>query len=170
MQKQSDVAFVRVLRMAEQQLTVDLLFEEPLIAAMPMSHRLVRECRDALPSLKSLQADAFVLYGPPGTGLYDETVRACAQAGFVPTIGQHAPRIASTLGFVAAGMGVALVPASMRHVTVDGVAYRRLPVSVDAKAVLGIATRRNDSSAVVRNFVRLVKQSARTVRQEDVRP
>jgi DNA-binding transcriptional LysR family regulator len=169
LQKQSDVAFVRVARMAEQQLTVDLLFEEPLIAAMPKSHRLVRERRDALPSLESLHADAFVLYGPPGTGLYDETVRACAKAGFVPTIGQHAPRITSTLGFVAAGMGVALVPASMRHVTVDGVAYRRLPASVDAKAVMAIATRRHDPSALVQNFVRLVKQSAQTARQKDAR-
>jgi DNA-binding transcriptional LysR family regulator len=160
MQKQSDVAFVRVARLEEQQLSVDLLFAEPLIAAMPRSHRLVRESRGALSSLKSLQADAFVLYGPPGTGLYDETLRACAKAGFVPTIGQHAPRIASTLGFVAAGMGVALVPESMRHVRVDGVAYRRLPASVDAKAMLGLATRRHDPSAVVQNFVRLVKQTA----------
>ena len=168
-QKQADVAFVRVARLADEQLTVDLLFDEPLIAALPKSHRLVRERRGSLPSLESLQDDAFVLYGPPGTGLHDETVRACAKAGFVPTIGQHAPRIASTLGFVAAGMGVALVPASMRHVAVDGVAYRSLPASVDAKALLGLASRRHDPSAVVQSFVRLVKQSAQTFRERGAR-
>ena len=168
-QKQSDVAFVRIARLSDEQLSVDLLFDEPLIAALPKAHRLVRERRDPLPSLESLRTDAFVLYGPPGTGLYDETVRACARAGFVPTIGQHAPRITSTLGFVAAGMGVALVPASMRHVKVDGVAYRRLPASVNAKAVLGLATRRHDASAAVQNFVRLVKQSAQSFRKKDSR-
>lgn len=168
-QKQSDVAFVRVARLADEQLTVDLLFDEPLMAALPKSHRLVRERRDRLPSLESLRADAFVLYGPPGTGLYDETVRACARAGFVPTVGQHAPRIASTLGFVAAGMGVALVPESMRHVAVDGVAYLRLPASVDAKVALGLASRQHDPSVVVQNFVRSVKQAAQTLRQRDPR-
>ena len=159
-QKRIDVAFVRVATMADLDLTVHLLFEEPLIAALPKAHRLARGRRDALPSLRSLEGDAFVLYGPPGTGLYDETMRACANAGFSPTIGQHAPRIASTLGFVAAGMGVALVPDSMRHVAVDGVAYKRLPASVKARAVLGIASRRHDPSAVVRNFLRLVTVSA----------
>jgi DNA-binding transcriptional LysR family regulator len=166
-QKQSDVAFVRVARLADEQLVVDLLFDEPLIVALPKSHRLVRERRDPLPALSNLRDDAFVLYGPPGTGLYDETVRACAKAGFAPTIGQHAPRITSTLGFVAAGMGVALVPASMRHVAVDGVAYRRLPASVDAKTALGLASRRHDPSAVVQTFVRLVKQAAQTFRRKD---
>lgn len=164
-QKQCDAAFVRVARLSDDQLSVDFLFDEPLIAALPQSHRLVRERRDPLPSLESLGSDSFVLYGPPGTGLYDETVRACAKAGFVPTIGQHAPRITSTLGFVAAGMGVALVPASMRHVKVDGVSYRRLPPSVDAKAVLGLATRRHEASAAVRNFVRLVKLAAQALRE-----
>ena len=166
MQKQSDVAFVRVARLADEQLTVDLLFDEPLIAALPKSHRLARQRRDALPSLEDLRADDFILYGPPGTGLYDETVRACARAGFVPRIGQHAPRIASTLGLVGAGMGVALVPASMRHVAVDGVSYRRLPASIDAKVALGLASRRHDPSAVVQNFTRSVKQAAQAFRQK----
>jgi DNA-binding transcriptional LysR family regulator len=164
--KQSDVAFVRIARLADEQLHVDLLFEEPLIAALPTSHRLVRDRRDPLPALSSLQDDPFVLYGPPGTGLYDETLRVCAVAGFVPTIGQQASRIASTLGLVAAGMGVALVPASMRHVAVDGVAYRRLPASVAAKAVLGLASRRHDPSVVVQSFVKLTKEAAQGFREK----
>ena len=138
-------------------------------ASTTKSHRLVRERRNPLPSLESLQADAFILYGPPGTGLYDETVGACAKAGFVPTIGQHAPRIASTLGFVAAGMGVALVPQSMRHVAVDGVAYRRLPASVEAKIPMGLASRRHDPSVVVQNFAALVKQAAQAWQQMDAK-
>ena len=163
-QKQIDVAFVRVATMADPELSAQVLFEEPLIAALPAAHRLARARRDTLPSLRSLEDDAFVLYGPPGTGLYDETMRACASAGFSPKIGQHAPRITSTLGFVATGMGVAMVPASMRHVAVDGVVYKRLPASVKAKTVLGLASRRHDPSALVRNFLRLVTASARSRR------
>ncbi len=150
-EKRIDVAFVRVAEMRDDSLRVDMLLEEPLIAALPASHLLARQ--GTIPSLEALRLDAFVLYGPPGTGLYDETVRACNAAGFTPVIGQVAPRITSTLGFVAAGMGVALVPASMRRVAVDGIAYRDFGSSVRAKAVLGVAWRRNESIAVVRNFI-----------------
>ncbi len=150
-EKRIDVAFVRVAEMRDDSLRVDMLLEEPLIAALPASHLLARQ--GTILSLEALRLDAFVLYGPPGTGLYDETVRACNAAGFTPVIGQVAPRITSTLGFVAAGMGVALVPASMRRVAVDGIAYRDFGSSVRAKAVLGVAWRRNESIAVVRNFI-----------------
>jgi LysR substrate binding domain len=129
-------------------------------AARPAFRARLADSADAVSSLSSLQTGAFVLYGPPRTGLYDEIVRACAAAGSVQTIGQHAPRTASTPGLVAAGVGVGPVPAPLRHVTVGGVARRRLPASADAKVALGPASRRHHPSAVVRNFVRLVKLEA----------
>ena len=150
---QMDVAFVRVTAMNDASLAVVPILEEPLIAALPRAHPLARGRSLPIASLTALKEDAFVLFGPPGTGIYDQTISACAAAGFSPTVGQLAPRITSTLGFVAAGMGVALVPASMRRVAVDGVAYRDFGRSMKATAVLGLAHRRHDPSPVVRNFV-----------------
>ncbi len=155
-EKRIDVAFVRVADMREASLRVDMLLEEPLIAALPADHLLAQP--GTIPSLKALKHDAFVLYGPAGTGIYDETISACTTAGFSPLIGQLAPRITSTLGFVAAGMGVALVPASMRRVAVDGVVYREFAPSFRAKAVLGVAWRRNEPIAVVRNFISSIRK------------
>ena len=160
--KQMDVAFVRVASLKNPELTVDVLVQEPLIVALPKGHALARDRRQTLHGLNSLRDDAFVLYGPPGTGLYDETMRACAAAGFHPTIGQHAPRITSTLAFVAAGMGVSLVPESMQHVSVDGVVYKRLPKAAGATTVLAVAARRHDPSIVLQNFLRQVRESAKT--------
>lgn len=160
--KQMDVAFVRVASLENPELTVDVLLQEPLIVALPKEHALARDRRQTLRGLSSLKDDAFVLYGPPGTGLHDETMRACADAGFHPTIGQRAPRIASTLAFVAAGTGVSLVPESMQHVSVDGVVYKRLPKSAGATTVLAVASRRHDPSTVVQNFLRQVRVSAKT--------
>ncbi len=42
---------------------------------------------------------------PSGPGLYDSIIAACQQAGFSPRVGQEAPRLASTLSLVAAGLG-----------------------------------------------------------------
>ena len=152
-----DVAFVRVSRLGAEKLTVTHLLDEKLIVALPAKHALARGRRDAAMPLARLSREAFILYGPPGTGLHDETLHACRTAGFTPTVFQRAPRITTTLGFVAAGMGVTLVPQSMRNIAIDGVAYRALRGAVCPSAVLALASRRHDPSQVVRNFIRLVK-------------
>jgi DNA-binding transcriptional LysR family regulator len=91
-------------------------------------------------------------------------VAACRKAGFSPRIGQHAPRIASTLGLVSVGLGISLVPASIQGVQVDGVVYRRLLPLERPMAVLNLARRRGDPSAIVQNFSNLVRRAAHTGR------
>jgi DNA-binding transcriptional LysR family regulator len=93
-----------------------------------------------------------------GTAICDATTAACAAAGFTPRVAQLAPRITSTLGLVAAGMGAALVPASMRRIGVDGVVYRDFHECAGGKAVLGLASRHHDPSIVVKNFIASVRR------------
>jgi len=65
---------------------------------------------------------------------------ACRQHGLSPRIGQQAPQLSSAVNLVAAGMGVAIVPASLRHLRPDGVVYR--PFALEwPRAVLGLALR-----------------------------
>jgi DNA-binding transcriptional LysR family regulator len=158
---QMDVAFVRTPTIHGDSLVVSPLLEEPLVVALPGLHTMAQGKRDTALPLKRLAGDSFILFGPPGTGIYDETVAACRAAGFSPQIGQQAPRITSALGLVAAGLGIALVPESMQNMSMDGVAYRRLKGAPQPKAVLGLASRRGDPSAVVRQFVNLVKRAAK---------
>src|SRR6516162_2420820 len=55
------------------------------------------------------------------------------------------------MGLVAAGTGVSLVPASVRRLALDGVAYR--PVSGAPRSELVAITRAGDDSALARAFV-----------------
>jgi DNA-binding transcriptional LysR family regulator len=162
---QMDVAFVRTTTIHADDIVVSSLLEEVMIVALPSLHAMAGVRGTALP-LKRLADDPFILYGPPGTGLYDETVGACRAAGFSPRIGQQAPRITSTLGLVAAGLGIALVPESVQNINMDGVVYRRVKGTPQPKAVLGLASRRGDPSAVVRQFLNHVKRAAK-VRSTD---
>jgi DNA-binding transcriptional LysR family regulator len=162
---QMDVAFVRTTTIHADDIVVSSLLEEVMIVALPSLHAMAGVRGTALP-LKRLADDPFILYGPPGTGLYDETVGACRAAGFSPRIGQQAPRITSTLGLVAAGLGIALVPESVQNINMDGVVYRRVKGTPQPKAVLGLASRRGDPSAVVRQFLNHVKRTAK-VRSTD---
>jgi DNA-binding transcriptional LysR family regulator len=112
--------------------------------------------------LAALAAETFIVYRRrSGPGLYDAIFAACHAAGFSPVVGQEAPRIVSTLNLVAAGLGIAIVPASLRRMQMDGVVYRRLS-GTQPRAPLLLATRRGDTSAVVRRFLDLVKRTART--------
>jgi DNA-binding transcriptional LysR family regulator len=153
---QMDVAFVRARQIHADEVQVMPLLEEPMVVALPSRHPMAKTSRSKGVPLKSLASEPFILIGPPGTGLHDETVAACRAAGFAPRLGQPAPRITSTLSLVAAGLGIALVPSTMQSVRIAGVVYRSLRGAAP-KAFLGLASRRCDPSPVVRQFVVLIR-------------
>lgn len=158
-----DAAFLRAPVMDPQGLVVHPLLKEPLVVALPSSHKLAGDGFRSEPlPLLALAGETFIMFGgSAGPGIADASTAACHRAGFSPRVGQQAPRIASTLGLVSVGLGVALVPASIRRVQVDGVVYRRLLRGERPAAVLNLALRRGDSSPVVRNFSDLVRRAAR---------
>lgn len=155
---QLDVAFIRTSLTDEEQLAVDPLLEEPMVVALPGHHELAQCGADDAIAFATLANEVFVLYGPPGTGMYDATIAACHTAGFNPRVGQvgastqQAPRIGSTLSLVAAGLGITLVPASLQRLSLDGVVYRPLKGANLPRALLGLARRAADPSSVVRQF------------------
>src|SRR5207247_11388299 len=82
-------------------------------------------------------------------------------SGLSPSLGEDAPRVTSALTLVSACLGISAVPASMQRMIMGGVAYRRLKGPNQPKAVLNLASRRGDPSAVVRHFLNLVRRAAR---------
>ena len=136
------------------------LLEEPLVVALPKGHALARgQARAALP-LKGLADETFVVNRNRGP-MPDAVFAACHAAGFSPRVGQEAPHVISTLPLVAAGIGISIVPASLQHMHIRGVVYRRLTGSRQLKVPLSLASRRGDTSAVVREFVNLVRRRAK---------
>ena len=168
--EQTDVAFIRTAPADPEGLAIEPLLDEPMVVALPSGHPLANGGRDAAIPLKRLAAETFILYGPPGTGMYDTIIAACHAAGFNPNVGnlgastQQAPRIGSTLSLVAAGLGVTFVPASLQRMNIEGVTYRRVKADAPPTARLSLASRRADPSATVRQFVALVRSAARTLR------
>jgi DNA-binding transcriptional LysR family regulator len=160
-----DVAFTRTPVAHPDGLVVSSLLEEALMLALPSEHTLARTSRNggAALALKRLAHETFIVYGPPGSGLIEATTAACQAAGFSPRIGQAAPRVTSAIGLVASGLGISLVPASLRHFHVDGMVYRPLKGSPQAKAILNLVSRRGDTSSVIRQFLHLVKRAAKDV-------
>jgi DNA-binding transcriptional LysR family regulator len=164
-----DAAFIRTPVADPAGLIVDRLLEETMLVALPGDHPLAQSGRGerAGVNLKRLAGETFIVYRRhTGPGLYDAIIAACHAAGFSPLVGQEAPRIVATLNLVAAGLGLSIVPASLQRMQMDGVAYRLLTGPVQPKAPMLLASRRGDTSAVVRQFLALVRQTAKTFRAD----
>jgi DNA-binding transcriptional LysR family regulator len=161
-----DAAFIRTPVADPMGIAINPLLEEAMLVALPATHALAADATE-LP-LAALAAETFIVYRrPSGPGLYDAIFGACHAAGFSPIVGQEAPRIVSTLNLVAAGLGIAIVPASLARMQMDGVIYRPLHSSGQPRAPLLLATRRGDTGAVVRRFLDVVRRMARTFPRTD---
>ena len=75
--EQMDVAFIRATLGDGHGLAVISLLEEPMVVALPTTHVMARNKPETAVSLERLAGETFILYGPPGTEMYDSTIAAC---------------------------------------------------------------------------------------------
>jgi len=81
----------------------------------------------------------------------EAVLRSCKEAGFAPHKEHEAPGTAVLLALIAAGLGVALVPASVRAIPLTGVVFRDV---VDAGTIeLALAWRAESTSPLVRTVL-----------------
>ena len=162
-----DAAFVRSPVGSVPGLLVDDVLDEPMLVALPAGHPLAVGTGTPLP-LSDLAGESFILYRrPAGPGLHDAILAACHAAGFSPTVAQEAPRLTATLSLVAAGLGVSVVPASLRLLGGEGVAYRALTGCPGLSAPMYLAVRRPGTSLVLARFRKLVHQVIAAPRRSD---
>jgi len=135
------------------------LLREPLVAALPADDALARS--RTLLSLSSLARRPFIIFPrSAATGLYDSIVEFCRQAGFTPHVAQEAIQMQTIVSLVSAGLGVALVPASLRDLRRRGVVYRRLREDSPLLTVL-LAWREGNRSACLAQFAATARASIR---------
>lgn len=144
-----DAAFLRPDAVDKQGLRLFHLADEPLIAALASA----RMPHGEPIRLEQLAEDPFILTPRAlGPTLFDATLEACRLAGFEPVLGQSAPQVASVLALVAAELGVALVPESMRDASFKGVTYHDLQGNAP-KVALALAIRNDERAATVAAFL-----------------
>ncbi|WP_107766925.1 LysR substrate-binding domain-containing protein [Nocardioides terrigena] len=137
---------VGVLRppMAGEGLHLRVIESEPLVLAVAADHRLATAPKV---SMSDLRAEPFVLFAGTSSAVNDAVLRSCRTAGFVPHREHEAAGISVLLPLVAADLGVALVPASVRAAPLAGVVFRDVP---DAATVeLAVAWRSDETNPAV---------------------
>jgi DNA-binding transcriptional LysR family regulator len=138
-------------------LAVMPILREPLVAALPQGHRLRRQKQVAIRALKGEQ---FVL--PPRHAapvLYDQIIGLCRRGGFEPRVAQEATQMQTIVSLVSAGLGVAIVPASIQELHRARVLYRSLQPN-DVMTEMALVYDAGSRSQVLRVFVELVEKAA----------
>jgi DNA-binding transcriptional LysR family regulator len=151
-----DVGFVRVPR-ARPELRIETVVEEPVVAALPDAHPLATH---SLLKLADLEGEPLVLLTRAGApGLREALAPAIDRLGGEERIVQEVTETQTVVGLVAAGVGVSLVPESMRALERAGVTYR--PLDGEAPKVrLTMAWRAADDSAVLNRFLEMARAAA----------
>lgn len=95
-------------------------------------------------------------------GFHDTIMDCYGAAGLAPRVGQEAIQMQTIVSLVSAGMGVALVPQSLRHLRRTGVVYRPLAQAVPTIET-GLVWRVQEVSPVLAAFIEIVRAHAATV-------
>ena len=156
-----DVGFVRPPIQGEGFAQQPIL-QESLVVALSEGHRLVRGgaagqvAGQVELGIADLASEDFILFPRPlAPGLYDQVISLCQQGGFSPRVVQEAVQMQTIVGLVAAEIGIALVPESLRNLQRVGVVY--LPLrEVTPRAEIALVWREGDLSPTVGQFLEMV--------------
>lgn len=112
----------------------ETLRRDRLIVALPAEHPLAG--RDAL-TVGDLQDEDFIAHAGQGRSVMSGLLAAvCADAGFAPRIRHEVSETSTLVTLVAAGLGLAVVPAPTADLDIAGVTYRPLePASLGVDLV-----------------------------------
>jgi DNA-binding transcriptional LysR family regulator len=138
-------------------LSFETVLEEQVVVAIPDVHPLAQS---ALLRMEDLVGEALVLLTPAGSpGLRAALATSIAQLGGEERIIQEASEMQTVIGLVAAGIGISLVPESVRALVRHGVTYR--PLDGEAPLMkLAMAWRSTDESPVLAAFLEQARAAA----------
>ncbi|WP_421994851.1 LysR substrate-binding domain-containing protein [Roseococcus sp.] len=150
-----DIGFVRAPVIAPPGIVTARLHREPLLIALPPGHALAEE--ESVPAA-ALAGEAFIIPDQgASTSFQHHTLAVAQRGGFVPRMTHRARDLIAVATLVGLGMGVAVVPDSLRRtLNLPGVNYRPLrgaPILADIAA----AFRRGESAPATRALIRQIR-------------
>ena len=148
-----DIVFAHPpLRMPEN-LDCVRLVNDPLVAVVPLEHRLVGS---ELIGLEQLAEDDWVMFpranNPP---VYDNMIALCRSAGFTPRVVFETHHMLTRLGLIASGYGVHLVHRAWQLMPYPGVAY--IPVVPTDNVVVSGFWRKDNDNPVLAKLVEVAR-------------
>ena len=138
-----DVGFSRI-RFDDPAVRRDVLHEERLVVALPLSHPLLE--REGPLSFAELAGEQLILYPRmPRPNYADQVISIFRDRGLEPHIAHEARELQTAIGLVAAEVGICIVPTSVQRLRRDDVVYRELVEQTITSPII-MSRRINDRS------------------------
>lgn len=138
-----DVGFGRI-RFDDPAVRRDVLREERLVVALPLSHPLLE--REGSLSFTELAGEPLILYPRvPRPSYADQVISIFRDRGLEPKIAHEARELQTAIGLVAAEVGICIVPTSVQRLRRDDVVYRELVEQTITSPII-MSRRTNDQS------------------------
>jgi DNA-binding transcriptional LysR family regulator len=153
------VAIIRAAVARPADLVFRELTRENMLVALPAGHPLVSRTaagENAPVPLRALAGERLILvrrHAAPG--MYANVIDACYKAGFEPLVIAEVEQMLISVNLVAAGVGISLVPASIRELRQEGIAYCPIADAPSLIAPLTLVYRRGEARPIVTAFVEL---------------
>ena len=162
---EADIAFMRKLPIAAQNVESRLLLNEQIVMALPADHS---KADAGQIDLRDFAGEDFVFTPQAlGSGYHSQLIALCEAAGFYPRVVQEAAQLHTLIGLVACGFGVALVPESIANsIMRDKVVFRRIgPVGAALNPAIGLYLSWNtdNQSPLLDSFISLLDFGATAV-------
>ncbi len=147
--------------------TATRLLSDPLVVAVDPTHPLSGR-RDL--HLSELRNERFVFYPRSyGVGIYDYFIQLCGKRSFVPAIVQEAREASTIIGLVATGLGIAVVPSSLRYIGIPNIVYVPL-ADTDAMTELLMVYRAGEANSRIANLSQMARAKALSWKEESQKP
>jgi DNA-binding transcriptional LysR family regulator len=132
------------------------LLDDPLYAILPVGHPLAAH---RTLTMADLAAEPWIGSEPPGPCL-DVLLDACAAAGFSPNFVATSEDYATAIGFVAAGLGVGLVPRLGLGTRHPGVAARKVCRPAPARSIFLAVREASMGQSAMRTLLEALREAA----------
>jgi len=148
LEHRTDACFIRSPP-TDKHLVQELAWHEDVVVAMSSIHRLAKRKRI---EIKDLREEEYIVLAPDSSDFARSIMDWCVKAGFLPHVAHEVIDSQSIIGLIAAGFGVALLPASIARLTGDEIIFHTLGPSAPAADVF-LVYRSDDPSPVLQTFI-----------------
>ena len=164
------VAIIRAAVARPADLIFRELARENMLIALPAGHHLIRRTASGANApipLGALAGERLILvrrHAAPG--MYGNVVSACHKAGFEPLVVAEVEQMLTSITLIAAGVGISLMPASIREIRQEGIVYCPILDAPSLVAPLTLVYRRGEVRPIVTDFIELSQKLAKDKRPD----
>lgn len=155
-----DMIFFRAPQMIDASLSVRFITRENCVLAVPVDHPLADKYRVNVQDFKN---EAMIIPDRrTRPHSHDFTMSIFKHAGLSPHVAQFAEEKQTILSLVAAGLGLAVVPASYRTMYTESVTYLTLEIDDKIKGLpLSVAWQKGNEDEYLREILKLLNDNKR---------